>query len=153
VTTRTSSEGGPFTITAGLHKIGNQTPYFSVTAWAPRIRIGNRVIGDWGGCCHKEVLAAVPELAPVVAMHLSHEDGSPMHTEDNGLYHLGFSVYKDAKNLRYAAEHFRCSEAQAEILANSTKEDIVTWIAQQRQRWKAEADAAIELLDRLIAEK
>jgi hypothetical protein len=95
----------------------------------------------------------VPELAPVVAMHLSHEDGSPMHAQENGLYHLGFSMWKDAKNLKHAAEHFRCSEAQAEILANGTKEAVITWIAQQTQRWKAEADAAIALLDRLIAEK
>lgn len=66
-----------------LHKIGNQAPYFSVTGTI--YEHGRNVCG---GCIHDEILAIWPDLAPVVALHLSDIDGVPMHFVGNGWYDL-----------------------------------------------------------------
>lgn len=66
-------------VEAGLHYLrGNSLPYFSVT--------GSTI--DTGGCIHDQILAQWPDLAPVIALHLSDIDGMPMHTEGNGWYQL-----------------------------------------------------------------
>ena len=41
-----------------------------------------------GGCLHHEIARAAPELAPLIALHLSTEQGVPMHAEANGWYWL-----------------------------------------------------------------
>ncbi len=41
-----------------------------------------------GGCIHEEVIAAFPELAPLVKWHLCSSDG-PMHGIANTIYHAG----------------------------------------------------------------
>jgi hypothetical protein len=73
-------------VTAGLHFIpGNRTPYFSVTG---EIRRGGASDIDRGGCIYEDILHYWPELAPVVALHSSDENGVPMHAEENGWYWL-----------------------------------------------------------------
>jgi hypothetical protein len=50
---------------------------------------------DSFGCLHDATLRAFPELAPLVALHLSDsETGEPMHAEANGLY-----FYRAARGL------------------------------------------------------
>jgi hypothetical protein len=41
-----------------------------------------------GGCCHEEIAAAFPELAPLIRWHLTSSDG-PMHYIANTVYHAG----------------------------------------------------------------
>lgn len=41
-----------------------------------------------GGCCHDEIAAAFPELAPLIRWHLTSSDG-PMHYIANTVYHAG----------------------------------------------------------------
>lgn len=41
---------------------------------------------EFGGCCHDEVVAAFPELAPFIKWHLTSSDG-PLHYISNTLYH------------------------------------------------------------------
>jgi hypothetical protein len=43
---------------------------------------------DFGGCCHDLVVAAHPELAPLVALHLSDLDGAPLHAAENAEHWL-----------------------------------------------------------------
>lgn len=72
-------------VTAGLHYLsGNRRPCFTVTADITTIR--RRDLG--GGCCHDEIVKIWPKLAPVVALHLSDDQGVPMHAEPNGWYWL-----------------------------------------------------------------
>jgi hypothetical protein len=67
---------------AELHAIGDQAPYFAVGA---EVR---GPLGEGGGCMHAEVLAHVPDAAPLIALHLSDYRGVPMHAEANALYWL-----------------------------------------------------------------
>ncbi len=61
------------TVRAGLHKIdGNDRPYFSVTA---DIRKPCAHDIEAGGCLHREILHYWPQLAPIVALHLSDDFG------------------------------------------------------------------------------
>jgi hypothetical protein len=72
------------TVTAGLHKLGgNALPYFSVTAEIRRPRARDC---DSCGCQHDHVLHYWPDLAPIVALHLSDSTGAPMHAGQNGWY-------------------------------------------------------------------
>lgn len=68
----------------GLHVIGNQAAYVTVTG-----EIEERWRGKWrescGGMLHREVVKHFPELAPLIPFHLSSEDG-PMHYVANAIY-------------------------------------------------------------------
>lgn len=74
----------------GLHYMkGNAAPYFSLTC-EEYVRRGTRDVWDEGsfGAAHDLLLQGWPELAPLVALHLSDLDGVPMHAETNGWYWL-----------------------------------------------------------------
>lgn len=140
----TENEGERIRVTAGLHKLeGNEHPYFSVTAhvWGSN--------GSGFGQQHELVRQVFPELAPVVELHLCDPDGAPMHAVANAEYHA-----KEGKFDRLA-RHLRISEEAARVAAelhkNGTRSMAVT-VDEQRTRWKAEADVAIELIKRLAEE-
>lgn len=90
----TTPRGAPttatLTATAGLHLLGgNSRPYFSVTG---DIRRPGANDIDTGGCIHDEILAHWPVLAPVVAVHLADDTGTPLHAVENGRYWLGLEA-------------------------------------------------------------
>lgn len=146
------------------HLQGNQQPYFGVT-------VDGIENGRWsfGGCCHDLVIEHFPELADIVALHLSDMDGSPMHAVSNGYYwaagvvdmgeqyHGGSGEFgKSAKECaRILAEHLRITEPEAIKLAGATykifkrngkdaaKRSFEEYVNAQRPRWKAEAIAVI----------
>ena len=105
-------------VTFGEHAIGEQAPYFSVTAETydrharrhePRIVRDGRSYWLGGcGCQHDTVRRVFPELAPFLDWHLSFADG-PMHYEANALYwadHVAGRVKPseyDPKDRDYAA--------------------------------------------------
>lgn len=60
---------------------GNGHNTFSIVA-----DIMENGIREAGGCCHEEVAAAFPELAPLIKWHLVSSDG-PMHYIANTVYH------------------------------------------------------------------
>lgn len=78
----------------GERLVGGLSPAFSVTGelyephgtWSGAARERNEREPDTGGAIHDEILRAFPKLAPLVALHLSDPDGTPMHAEANGLY-------------------------------------------------------------------
>jgi hypothetical protein len=146
-----------FTVHGGLHYIkGNPAPHFSLTAdgWDHG--------SEFGGCCHEIILEHFPQFADLAALHLSDIDGMPMHTLENGFYHLGGTHWERPK-FDVAARHFRITEAEARQLvydlfgdsfsltggflstgeANKAKARLSQWVDAQRPRWKAEADACV----------
>ena len=70
----------------GLHVIGSQAPYMSVTA-EEHTRTTRLTDRTWlsGGMLHTEVLEVFPELAALVQWHLA-TDGIPMHYLANAKY-------------------------------------------------------------------
>lgn len=161
-----------FTVEAGLrHLRGNALPYFSVTAWCGQTEAAMHS----GGCMHDEILYQWPALAPVVALHLSDSTGQPMHAEANGWYqlagyyrtderyHAGNASYGDTSPeacLARFADHVRLPLDVVRTLANEWRCDddwkasrrwFGRWLESQAPRFQAEADAAIALLDSLIA--
>ena len=152
--------GSTIKVTAGLRKIGDQVPYFSVTAEIQEPK--NRGVTA-GGCLHKEVLIAWPELKPIVALHFSYETGAPIHAEEKAIYHAGFSFGhwypsgRSERNIAHLGSHLRISKAAALALVEESDalgdkagaEHIRAFVASQAARWKLEADKGIVLLDTL----
>jgi len=66
------------------HK-GNKDAYFTVTANAQEKRNG-RLYDDWGGAAHDEIKKLTPIFNDLIELHLSDEDGSPMHSTANAAY-------------------------------------------------------------------
>ena len=80
-----NSDGDTVVIRYGLQWLhGNAKPYFSVTVDGRDKH--NRE--SFGGCCHDIVLKVRPDMADLVALHLSDIDGQPMHALENGFFHL-----------------------------------------------------------------
>jgi hypothetical protein len=126
--------------TAMLHHLeGNARPYFSVTG-----EVYEK--SKWGdhygrepvmcGCCHEMIAETWPELAPLIALHLSDDNGQPTHGAANGWYwlagalggmgeryHGGSGESYSAKSpidcLMIFANYVRISAADAVRLANS----------------------------------
>lgn len=72
----------------GLHYIKrNVVPYFSLTC-EEYVRRGESWQEGVSGAAHDLLLRTWPELAPLVALHLSDIDGVPMHAVANGWYWL-----------------------------------------------------------------
>lgn len=126
---------------AGIHYIpGNRHPYFSVTC----------SFNDSGGCMHETVLKHYPVLAPVVALHLSDDTGTPMHALANGQYHAGFTDGMSAGfNLQFLAEHLRITQDEAIELVKQGKENFREYVNAQGPRWASEAAHAIKILEQL----
>ena len=149
----------------GLHHLsGNKSPYFSITA-------DGREDGreSFGGCCHDIIAERFPELADMIALHLSDMDGAPMHAGANAWYWLAGvvdlgeeyhggsgSFPKSASEcLRIFCDYVRTDKATALQLAGkanqrtrrwgkkAARDEFNDWIEAQRPRWKAEANAAI----------
>lgn len=84
------TKGSRIVITAKAYFCGgNEHPHFSVTCAIGTPR--QLETGDWqaGGCMHREAVKYWPQIAPIVALHLSNaDDGEPMHGAANGWYWL-----------------------------------------------------------------
>lgn len=158
----------------GLHRLGEQAPYFTLTA--DILRGGGHMVA--GGCMHREILALWPELADLAALHLSDCNGVPMHAEANGWYQLAgalggmgeeyhagnakgqrwkpdgtFDGYREPTRdecMESFAEHCRIPHAEAAELARTialSGEPRKAWARSceaMRPRWKREAEACIE---------
>jgi hypothetical protein len=134
----------------GLHKIGEQAPYFSVTGegwFGPRI---NRHNPDLAGAIHETVAAAFPKLADLIALHLSDVDGVPLHAEANGWY--WYSDY-DGKGIDHVPDNWRALtpvQRAEEYLRTPghfpeglNRETFAAHVDALRPVWKEQALAAI----------
>lgn len=77
-------------INVSCRSFANQQPHFSVT-------IDGR---DFGGCCHDLALDLRPELKPVVDLHLSTDDGVPLHAAANAIHWVS-GIFTDLPGFRW----------------------------------------------------
>lgn len=109
---------GKTTITCKLHRLGNQSPYFSFTT-------------D-NGCDHERIAKAAPDVAKFLPLHLSDSEGIPMHFAANGLY---FYEQKEVGRLR---SMLNCSEDEVKKLVSElTKYEWFT-LPKQLEEYEAE---------------
>jgi hypothetical protein len=144
-----------FSATAEIvHLPGNARPYFSVTGEERNLRRIEENQVEACGAMHDEIVKHFPELAPIVALHLSDDTGTPMHAVANGAYHLGFMQYKPdiTPNFAAFARLWRLSEEDARQIhfAASDSTNPIGYIAllaeEQVNRWDAEANLAENLI-------
>lgn len=134
-----SKDGIPGIVTYGLRYLeGNDSAYFTVTAWFK----GRGQ--EFSGCCHDEILAVMPELQPLVDLHLSAESGLPMHLYANAESHAGIGRWSKFAP-RWLASHLRISDEVADDLANDADPvRLRAFIDSQLPRYEAEAQVAIK---------
>ena len=100
-------------VRAELHQLGmNPKPHFSVTGEIERQAKNNRWVFESGGCIHEEILKQLPELKPLVLVHLADENGVPMHAYENAGYWSGQTKYQQL-DLNSLAGHLRVDQQEA----------------------------------------
>ena len=100
-------------VVAELHSFDGQTPYFSITGEVDRQAKNNRWMPFLSGCIHDEILQHFPQLQLLVDMHLSDEDGVPMHAYENAAYWAGHTKYQEFDSFKLA-KHLRISPKLAD---------------------------------------
>lgn len=104
-------------VTAELHSIGDQEPYFSITGDIHWQAANNRWVFVAGGCIHDEIIEHFPELEPLVAMHLATANGVPMHAYDNAAYWAGATKWQE-RDVWMLADHLRIAVPVAEAMCD-----------------------------------
>jgi len=146
-----------------VHRDGNSNAYFSITGEVERQAKNNRWMPLLSGCIHEEILEQLPELKPLVLVHLANENGVPMHAYQNAAYWAGQTKYQqfDIPNLARLLR-VDCQEAleMFEYVEMYWGElDAVTTPAMAWQdacenfgypiRWKKQADQARKMLNQI----
>lgn len=94
-----------------VHRDGNANAYFSITGEIIRHAKNGRKVSEFFGMIHEEIVKHFPQLQPLVDIHLSDEDGVPMHAYANAAYWAGHEgKEKESDTL---AKHLRVSKDQA----------------------------------------
>ena len=146
-----------------VHLVGNSNAYFSVTGEHHYRAKNNRWVLIACGAIHDEIAKQMPELKPLLLVHLADQNGVPMHAYENAGYWAGQTKYQKL-NLETLADHLRVTPQQAfemiEYIYHSWGElDLITTPAMAWQdacehfnlpaKWQQEADAAREMLNQI----
>jgi hypothetical protein len=143
--------------------------HFSITGEISTARQRQSGNAEMFGCIHDQILEVMPQLAPLVAMHLSRSDtGEPIHAIANSYYWLAGALgglgekYHGAKScdpksqeesMTIFADYIRCTPARAKQIAErvmkAAKMEFVNCIEEERPRWKLEAEQAIKTIESL----
>jgi hypothetical protein len=164
------TEGGKrYRITARAELVrydGNDAPHFSITGEVVYLARNGRKVEHSGGAIHEQILRYFPQTEPLVRIHLSDDDGVPLHAYANAGYWAGHTKW-NYLDLPQLAKHLRVSETEAremlDYIAHYWGElDNVTTPEQAWRdacavhglpyRWKAEANQALALLNRVKQE-
>jgi hypothetical protein len=147
-----------------VHLDGNSSPYFSITGEVDRQAKNNRWMQEKCGCIHDDIIKHFPKLQPLVDIHLSDENGVPMHAYANAGYWAGHCKIQPEKNTDILAKHLRVSKDQANEMTTyinhhygefdkiTTPESAWENTCQDfdlPKQWSAEAEAALELLNKI----
>jgi hypothetical protein len=147
-----------------VHLEGNSSPYFSITGEVDRQAKNNRWMQEKCGCIHDDIIKHFPQLQPLVDVHLSDEDGVPMHAYANAGYWAGHCKIQPEKDTEMLAKHLRISPKLADDMMDyiinfwGEFDEITTpsmaWEAtcgdySLPEQWKQQAEAALELLNKI----
>jgi hypothetical protein len=146
-----------------IHRDGNKKPYFSITGEVDRRAKNNRWVCELAGAIHDEIAKRMPELAPLLLVHLADDNGVPMHAYENAGYWAGQTKYQQL-DLETLADHLRVTRQEAfemiEYIYHSWGElDSITTPAMAWKdacehydlpaKWQQDADAARKMLNQL----
>ena len=101
------------------------------------------------GCCHEEVLQLFPEFKQFVDLHLCDVNGAPMYAVSNRFYHKGNNPDKWVEYnhlMQEEANQMPLVEDQEHYQYLLNKLGVI-------DRWKAEAQAAIKVLELLTGKE
>ena len=147
-----------------VHLDGNISPYFSITGEVDRQAKNNRWMEESGGCIHDEIIKHFPQLQPLVDVHLSDDDGVPMHAYANAGYWAGHCQIQPEKNTEMLTKHLRVSKQQANEMTTyidhyygefdkiTTPDSAWKNTCQDfdlPKQWAAEAEIALALLNKI----
>ena len=151
-------------VTAELvHLDGNKKPYFSITGEVHRRAKNNRWVWELGGAIHDEIAKQMPQLAPLLLVHLADDNGVSMHAFENAGYWAGESKYQTL-DLAMLAKHLRVTQPIAQDMLDYIAHywgelDTVTTPTMAWQdacerfglpfQWQQEADAARSMLNQI----
>ena len=146
-----------------VHRNGNTKPYFSITGEVERRAGNNRWVFESGGAIHDQIAQQMPELKPLLLVHLADDNGVPMHAFENAGYWAGQTKYQQL-DLETLADHLRVTRQEAfemiEYIYHSWGElDSITTPAMAWKdacehydlpaKWQQDADAARKMLNQL----
>ena len=152
------------TATAELvHRDGNPLPYFSITGEIDYQAKNNRWVFVRGGAIHEHILEYFSQLKPLVDIHLSDQNGIPMHAYANASYWAGDTKYQPldlitlARHLRISTDkastmldHIADKWADTEQHEHPTGTDKWQWACETYgllDGWKQDAAKALSLLN------
>lgn len=78
-----------------VHRAGNTAPYHAITGELLNLRKrgDNRIVA--GGAIHDLIAEHVPATVPLILLHLSDDQGRPMHAAANAAYWAGMARWGD----------------------------------------------------------
>lgn len=123
----------PVTVTAEIHSIGNQSPYFSVTVDGP----------DFCGCNHDLVKKHWPRVAPFTPWHLVSVDTGPMYYIANARYWAGFCGFRGGKENDPPNEEHLKSTIVYGMVDGDTDVDVMSLDDAALCKWLAERFPAL----------
>jgi len=126
---------------------GNSKSYFTITGTVYKTKTLKTFIA--GGCIHDIIAKYCPELKPFIALHVSFDDGIPMHCIENGFY---YCKNPNEYPVKVLADHLRIDLDTARNIysdvENGTmdKEGFSSFALSQYPRFKMEADNLLKIL-------
>ena len=146
-----------------VHLEGNSNAHFSITGEHHYRAKNNRWVLIACGAIHDEIAKQMPELAPLLLVHLADQNGVPMHAYENAGYWAGQTKYQTL-DLVALAKHLRVDQQEAfEMLEYIDlywgELDSITTPAMAWQdacenfgyliRWQQQADTARAMLNQI----
>lgn len=151
-------------VRAELHQLGmNPKAHFSITGEVERRAGNNRWVFQSGGAIHDQIAEQMPELKPLLLVHLADENGVPMHAYENAGYWAGQTEYQEL-DLARLANHLRVSQPTILQMLGYIEHcwgelDTITTPAmawkdacehyELLEQWQVEADEARKMLNQI----
>jgi hypothetical protein len=144
-------------VNASLVKLaGNDYPFYSITGSVELMDKRYREPVITCGAIHDTIAQHYPELAPLIAVHLSAVDGVPMHAEANARYWAGLCTYSDGRpmeeyNREVLAQHLRITPEEADqtraAMIKGYPWQTILKVLKLSERWSDQAGKARRLLN------